>query len=310
MGTVPFRVHPTCAASYVYIHPQPNTITQNFSSSEFAMTNAHNWLASFLNSAALRRDHCSNPASTPTGPHEEGRFHMMAKLKRVRPKNRLLSALEEKMVAKIGVDTRAADEARAKATALKKSVGEEEKRLTQEAASAQAAVKPSQSLGDQLPAGAKASPTLEDSVSTLPDANSVGSESAGTPVAAATTAYTPPGPATVATGSVVAEQQPMKHLTSNELVMASSGSVCNESSQNERLSLVRHLSIHIRLSSLKAHFIGNFTDTKTNLKHFWSDMVDTARLTDRHPRTDQSSDTGRWREGVQGAVFRSSGAVA
>ena len=162
----------------------------------------------------------------------------MAKLKRACPKDKHLAALEEKMVAKIGVGSRAAEEARAKARALKKSVLEEkQRRLEKDAGSAPAALKPS--FGDHLPADTKTTPTRDDSVSTVAAA---GSRRTGTPVPAAARAFTPPGPAAAASGPDVAEQQPTKHPSSNELLLlAPSGSVCNDTSPNECLSLVSYL---------------------------------------------------------------------
>ncbi len=204
----------------------------------------------------------------------------MAKLKRACPKDKHLAALEEKMVAKIGVGSRAAEEARAKARALKKSVLEEkQRRLEKDAGSAPAALKPS--FGDHLPADTKTTPTRDDSVSTVaaagsrrtgtpvpaaaraytppgpaaaasgPDVATVdsvstvattGTRRAGALVPAAARAYTPPGPAAAASGPDVAEQQPTKHPSSNELLLlAPSGSVCNDTSPNECLSLVSYL---------------------------------------------------------------------
>ena len=65
----------------------------------------------------------------------------MVKLKRAAPRKRHRRLLEAKMLAKIGVGTRVAEEAKAKAELLRKSVqAEQANRLSQEAESAQAAV--------------------------------------------------------------------------------------------------------------------------------------------------------------------------
>jgi len=150
--------------------------------------------------------------------------------------------LEEKMLAKIGVGTRVAEEAKAKAELLRKSVqAEQENRLSQEAESAQAAVvsQPDRHA-DLLPAaGGQAAPTLEGCIST----RAAGSESVATDVAAAAPVAAPPVAAQQEPAErPVATEQPRQHPSSLELVLPTSpGSACDDGSLNERLSLVSHL---------------------------------------------------------------------
>lgn len=167
----------------------------------------------------------------------------MVKLKRAAPRKRHRRLLEAKMLAKIGVGTRVAEEAKAKAELLRKSVqAEQENRLSQEAESAQAAVvsQPDRHA-DLLPAaGGQAAPTLEGFC--IPT-RAAGSESVATDVAAAAPVAAAPVAAQQEPAErPVATEQPRQHPSSLELVLPTSpGSACDDGSLNERLSLVSHL---------------------------------------------------------------------
>ena len=169
---------------------------------------------------------------------------MIVKLKKAAPKRKLRRLLEEKMLAKIGVGSRVAEEAKAKADMLRAAVlAEREQRRLQEAESAQPPVKsqPDPHV-DLLPmAGAKASPTLEGSISAVAAGEEAGRESVVTDVAAVAPAAAQPEPAGAAT-SPAATEHSGQHPSPLELVLLTPpGSAGDDSSLNERLSVVSHL---------------------------------------------------------------------